>query len=412
MRRALSIYIHIPFCVRKCAYCDFLSAPASIEVQEQYLHVLIEEIRKKAALYAEQYTVRTVFVGGGTPTAVSADLLCDVLDVLREYFEIAEDAEISMECNPGTASYENLCKYRAAGINRLSIGLQSTQDRLLHKLGRIHSYKQFLETYRNAKEASFTNINIDLMSALPGQTLEDYRETLEQVLKLKPEHISAYSLIVEEGTPFYDMELDLPDEDTERAMYALTGTLLPEHGYHRYEISNYAKEGRECKHNQVYWERGEYLGLGLGASSFLRRSDAGGQGGKAQISEEESIQRSGDWDGVKMPLLEIKSPLQEIRLKNSSDLKNYLQGEFSYEEEIILTRREAMEEFFFLGLRQMKGVSLIDFAEQFGEDTIEWFDKAIVENIRDGLLVQEGGRLFLTKKGIDVSNFVFERFLE
>lgn len=376
MKKALSIYIHIPFCVQKCAYCDFLSAPATLEVQEQYLHMLMREIREKAAECTEEYIVKTVFIGGGTPTCVPVELLCQVLQVLRECFFVEADAEISMECNPGTTNQENLRKYRSAGINRLSIGLQSTQDKLLRKLGRIHNYEQFLDTFYSAREAGFSNINIDLMSALPGQRLEDYEDTLRKVLTLKPEHISAYSLIVEEGTPFYEMELDLPDEDTERTMYERTEELLQEQGYYRYEISNYALPGRECRHNQVYWERGAYLGLGLGASSLF------------------------------FPYH------KDIRTKNNSDLTGYLQGDFSLEEEIILTRREVMEEFFFLGLRQMKGVSLIEFADRFGEDTVEWFDPAIVQNRKDGLLEQEGGRLRLTKKGIDVSNFVFQRFLE
>ncbi|MBR4060308.1 MAG: oxygen-independent coproporphyrinogen III oxidase [Lachnospiraceae bacterium] len=383
MKKALSIYIHIPFCVRKCAYCDFLSAPATREVQEQYLHMLMREIHEKAARYAKEYVVKTIFIGGGTPTSVDADLLCQVLEKVKAQFEVSVDAEISMECNPGTADKIAFKKYCQAGVNRLSIGLQSTQNHLLQKLGRIHTFEQFLDTYQGAREAGFTNINIDLMSALPGQTLADYEQTLREVLALKPEHISAYSLIVEEGTPFYDMELNLLDEDTERMMYELTEKLLSEHGYHRYEISNYARKGMECKHNQVYWERGEYLGLGLGASSFL-----------------------------KLPWKDDAPSEKEVRLRNNSNLKTYLDSDFSYEEELVLTGREAMEEFFFLGLRQMKGVSLIQFAEEFGEDTIEWFYDAIGQNVRDGLLVQEGGMLFLTKKGIDVSNLVFERFLE
>ncbi len=389
MKKALSIYIHIPFCVRKCAYCDFLSAPATREVQEQYLHMLMREIHERAARYAKEYVVKTIFIGGGTPTSVDADLLCQVLENLKTQFEVCTDAEISMECNPGTANKAALKKYRQAGVNRLSIGLQSTQNHLLQKLGRIHTFEQFLDTYQGAREAGFTNINIDLMSALPGQTLADYEQTLREVLALKPEHISAYSLIVEEGTPFYEMELDLPDEDTERMMYELTEKLLSEQGYHRYEISNYALKMLECKHNQVYWERGEYLGLGLGASSFIKLSMEDAIGGAMNASFQ-----------------------KEVRLRNNSNLQTYLQGDFSYEEELILTRREAMEEFFFLGLRQMRGVSLIVFAEEFGEDTIAWFYEAIDQNIRDGLLVQEGGLLRLTKKGIDVSNLVFERFLE
>lgn len=383
MKNRLSIYIHIPFCVQKCAYCDFLSAPATLEVQEQYLHILMQEIRQKAAEYAADHIVKTVFIGGGTPTSVSADLLCEVLSAVRECFDVEPEAEISMECNPGTVNEEKLKKYRAAGINRLSIGLQSTQDSLLKKLGRIHTFQQFLETYQAARSVGFSNINIDLMSALPGQTLTDYEETLYKVLELKPEHISAYSLIVEEGTPFYDMELDLPDEDTERLMYERTETILQEQGYERYEISNYALPGRECRHNQVYWERGEYLGVGLGASSLLR-----------------------NMQNKELPYA------AEMRTKNNSNLNSYLQGDFSSEEESVLTRREVMEEFFFLGLRQMKGVSLIRFAEEFGEDTVDWFEEAIGQSLQEGLLIQEGGRLYLSKKGIDVSNIVFARFLE
>ena len=209
MKKPLSIYVHIPFCVRKCAYCDFLSAPATKEVQEQYLHKLIEEIRIKSPEF-HAYEVKTIFFGGGTPTAVDAQLLCEVLRALKAYFEIDADAEISLECNPGTASKEALLLYKEAGFNRLSIGLQSTEDHLLLKLGRIHNYAQFVETYQAAREVGFANINVDLMSALPDQTLEDYVETLRKVLAMKPEHISAYSLIIEEGTPFYDMDLNLP----------------------------------------------------------------------------------------------------------------------------------------------------------------------------------------------------------
>lgn len=377
MRKPLSIYVHIPFCVQKCAYCDFLSAPATDEVQEQYLYQLMQEIQKRAEQYAQDYIVKTIFIGGGTPSCVSVSLLCEVLAKLKQYFVVEEQAEISMECNPGTVTEDALKAYRKAGINRLSIGLQSTQDTLLKKLGRIHTYEQFRVTYDAARKAGFENINIDLMSALPEQSLADYEQTLEDVLALCPEHISAYSLIVEEGTPFYDMDLNLPDEDTERMMYERTKQILGEKGYERYEISNYAKAGKECRHNLVYWQRGEYLGVGLGAASLMK--DAG---------------------------------QKEIRLKNNSDLNAYLNGDISYEEEEVLSRRDAMEEFFFLGLRQMQGVSLIEFAEQFGEDTIEWFEEAIVTSIQDGLLEQDGEWLRLTEKGIDVSNVVFERFLE
>lgn len=407
---SLSIYIHIPFCIRKCAYCDFLSAPALPEVQEQYLHRLMEEIALKAQYFKERYTVQTVFIGGGTPTCVDAALLCDVLDLVKRQFPMAADAEISIECNPGTADAKKLSAYRKAGVNRLSIGLQSTQDLLLKKLGRIHDYAQFLDTYYSARKAGFTNINIDLMSALPGQSYADYRETLERVLALRPEHISAYSLIVEEGTPFWNMELDLPDEDTERAMYELTGAMLKSHGYDRYEISNYARAGYACKHNLVYWERGEYLGLGLGAASFLRTVPDE----KGQTFTENKERENKDGTAARMHSGQAEGQKLEygIRLKNQSSLSAYLQGDFSYEEISPLTKRDAMEEFFFLGLRKMQGVSLKDFASQFGGEALQAFEKPIAQNIKDGLLMQKKDRLMLTARGIDVSNFAFARFLE
>ena len=247
---------------------------------------------------------------------------------------------------------------------------------MLKKLGRIHNYAQFVETFKSAREVGFTNVNIDLMSALPGQTLEDYADTLHAILAWKPEHISAYSLIVEEGTPFYDMDLDLPSEDTEREMYDLTQSILKEQGYSRYEISNYALPGFHSKHNEVYWLRGEYLGLGLGASSL------------------------------------IKTDEKERRLKNNASLSSYIKGEFDYEEEIVLSKEDAMEEFFFLGLRRMEGVDLNDFISCYGEEAYRSKESAILESINEGLLEKDGNRLFLTKKGIDVSNYVFQKFLE
>lgn len=375
MKKPLSIYVHVPFCVKKCAYCDFLSAPATNKVQEQYLHKLIEEIHIKALEYKE-YSVQTIFFGGGTPTVVEARLLCEVLTTIRKDFCVKNDAEISVECNPGTATKEALLLYKKAGFNRLSIGLQSTEDHLLKKLGRIHNYEQFVETFKVAREVGFDNINVDLMSALPEQTLDDYVETLHKVLSFEPEHISAYSLIVEEGTPFYDMELNLPSEDVEREMYYMTEEVLHKRGYQRYEISNYALEGFSSKHNEVYWRRGEYLGLGLGASSFLIK------------------------DG------------KEIRVKNNSDLLSYIGGRFDYEEEILLSKEDAIEEFFFLGLRMMEGVNIKEFVEEYGADAYASKLGAINESVEEGLLEKKGDLLLLTKKGIDVSNYVFGKFLE
>ena len=412
MTQELSIYIHIPFCVKKCDYCDFLSAPATIQVQEQYLHALEEEIRRQGEKFCrheeefhrqgeefcrqgeefhrqgtESYRhedpvfdrrVSTVFIGGGTPSVLPASWIQRLMNILSEAFSIQKDAEISIEVNPGTIqSAETFFRYREAGINRISIGLQSARDEELRLLGRIHTYEQFEQTWNWAEEAGFKNRNIDLMASLPGQTIEQYRESLNVVCEKAPEHISAYSLIIEEGTPFYARYRKLADEEEyqerDRQMYALTREVLEKAGYFRYEISNYARPGKECKHNLVYWNRGDYLGLGIGAASFI----------------------------------------DNTRYKNTSSLKEYirLQGNVPYEEVQNLSVREQMEEFMFLGLRKIAGVREQDFKKQFGCTLDSVYGDVLAKNERDGLLEKRDGRVFLTDKGLDLSNYVFVQFL-
>ena len=273
-QKELELYIHIPFCVKKCSYCDFLSAPATEQTREAYMAALFAEIRGNAEKYRERI-VTTIFIGGGTPSLLSGKTVIQLMKKLRENFCVAEDAEITMEVNPGTATLEKLRAFRKAGINRISIGMQSAQEPELKMLGRIHDFDCFCRVYREAVEAGFENINVDVMSGLPGQTIDTYRDTLEKVLHLSPvpQHISAYSLIVEEGTPFATMkekgELPLPEEDMERAMYEETIEVLAQYGFQRYEISNYAREGYECRHNVGYWTRKDYLGFGIGAASLV-----------------------------------------------------------------------------------------------------------------------------------------------
>lgn len=375
--RELSLYLHIPFCLKKCDYCDFLSAPASREVQEQYLHALFSEISTKAKAFSG-YHVKTVFIGGGTPSILKPELLCRLLQCVRESFRILPKAEITMEMNPGTGGGKAAFgQYKRAGINRLSIGLQSAEDEELKILGRIHNYSQFVTTYQEAREAGFTNINIDIMSALPGQSVESYRKTLERVCALRPEHISAYSLIIEEGTPFFDRyAADAGKEENEerdRLMYILTKQLLEDYGYHRYEISNYALSGRECRHNLVYWTGGEYLGLGLGASSLINNT----------------------------------------RYKNTSDLNLYLErkGEILREDVQALTLSDRMEEFMFLGLRLAEGVRKTEFLQLFGRTMDAVYGEILRKNQEDGLLVSTPRRVFLTARGIDLSNYVLAQFL-
>lgn len=272
-KEELSLYIHIPFCVRKCGYCDFLSAPADEKARDRYVQALLMEIERYRGTETADRKIKTLYIGGGTPSILSVNQLDCIMQKIKCTFNFYDDIEASMEMNPGTASKEKCRALYQMGINRLSIGLQSTNDKELKTLGRIHSYEDFLNTYTWCREAGFQNINVDLMAALPYQTVESYTTGLRKIIRLAPEHISAYSLILEEGTPFYQKYnsgcYPLPDEEQERLMYRETEQILAQAGYERYEISNYAKKGYACRHNLVYWQGGDYLGLGLGSSSYM-----------------------------------------------------------------------------------------------------------------------------------------------
>lgn len=373
--KELSIYIHIPFCRQKCLYCDFLSAPADEMLREQYVQALCEEISAQAEQYA-QHRVISVFFGGGTPSLLTGSQVERIFERLRAGYVFAPDAEITMEMNPGTVTKELLSAYCGLGGNRISLGLQSADSDELKLLGRIHTWEDFVKSYELCRQYGIDNINVDLMSALPGQTFASYQRSLEKTAALSPEHISAYSLIIEEGTPFYERygedDSHLPDEDTERRMYAYTKEFLKEHGYFRYEISNYAKPGRECRHNCVYWRRGDYVGFGVGAASMVNN----------------------------------------IRWSNVEDIRAYLS--LRPEEKIVeqkrLSRFEQIEETMFLGLRMTEGVSKKAFLERFHEQPEEVYASVIEKHCRNGLLLNDKC-LHLTDKGIDVSNYVFADFL-
>lgn len=386
-KRPLSIYIHIPFCVRKCLYCDFLSAPASGETMEAYASCLCREIEAAGKLYPD-YEVRTVFFGGGTPSILKKERICQIMEVLRRAFSLAEDAEITIEVNPGTVDADKLAAYYAAGINRLSIGVQSLQENELQALGRIHSTEDFFQTYSMAIKSGFNNINVDLMSAIPEQTLESCQDTLRQLLSLDrpPSHISAYSLIIEEGTPFYENTPVLPDEEMDRLFYKITNDILKAAGYHRYEISNYAREGCQCRHNRVYWERGEYLGFGIGAASLMQETRF------SNIRDLQTYLKLLSGEAADGP--------------STGQLTEHLRQEVSH-----LTEREQMEEFMFLGLRLTEGVSKKRFFKTFGKKFTDVYPGISEKLIREGLLVQEGDRLKLTELGLDVSNRVMAEFL-
>ena len=378
MRGGMELYLHIPFCVKKCAYCDFLSFPSGQELQRQYAKRLMEDIDCMGKKYGD-IPVDTIFIGGGTPSVPESRLIVDLMEHVNRAFQISDGAEISMEANPRTVTQEKLTDYRRAGINRLSFGLQSANDRELKLLGRIHTWAEFLESFHLARECGFTNINIDLMSALPGQTCESWKDTLKRVTDLNPEHISAYSLIIEDGTPFgekYGSEEGrklLPDEDSEREMYHETKRFLRECGYERYEISNYAKPGRECRHNIGYWTGVPYLGLGLGASSYMNGS----------------------------------------RFAVSSDMQQYLEekpGTFTDVEK--LTKKDMEEEFFYVGLRMTAGVSLSEFERRFGVTAKEVYPGLMETFVEEKAAEFRGDRFVLTDYGLDVSNYIMAQFLQ
>lgn len=380
--KELSIYIHIPFCIRKCLYCDFLSFPVDSDKRKSYVNSLCREIMSATPDYQE-YQVISVFFGGGTPSVLPAEELIRILDTVRAHYRLAPDAEITIEMNPGTADADKLRQYITAGMNRLSIGLQTADDQELARIGRIHDYKTFLTTYELARAAGFANINIDIMAALPGQSISSYEHTLHTVTSLGPEHISAYSLILEEGTPLYESKSEylFPTEEEDREMYCLTKQYLASHGYHRYEISNYAKKGYECRHNKVYWQRGDYAGFGLGASSMVQ-----------------NVRWKNPED---MSVYEAYVEKTAVRQENGQNVL----------EKQVLTEKEQMEEYMFLGLRMMQGVDRRDFRRTFGQRIEEIYGGPLEHLYRQGLLVREDDHIRLTDLGIDVSNHVLSQFL-
>lgn len=383
MIKPLELYIHIPFCVRKCQYCDFLSFQADERTQQDYVEALIRQIQASSASF-QDYMVTSVYFGGGTPSWLEEGLMLKIFDVIYKYFWVMPEAEITMECNPGTVTRNKLEAYKSAGLNRLSIGLQSVREDELKLLGRIHTYDQFLKTYEIARSVGYKDINVDLMTCLPYQDAQKAYESLSSVLRLKPEHLSVYTLIIEKGTPFYDQyKFDavrqeagmptevLPTEDTCYEIYKMTQSVLTQAGYEQYEISNYAKPNFECRHNVGYWTRQEYLGLGLGAASLINN----------------------------------------VRYTNTSDLYKYIRGEEYIIEENPLDRKAQMEEFMFLGLRMTKGVSRRDFESCFGLP-IEAIYKDVLDGLKqDGLLQVSQGMISLTDQGMDVANYVMSKFL-
>lgn len=372
----IGVYIHIPFCIKKCDYCDFISYPNKFDMQDQYIEKLIKEINDNKYIL-ENNKVSTIYLGGGTPSSIKPELIKNILDKLKEMIDLTKDSEITLEVNPGTVTKENLKLYKEYGINRISIGLQSTENKLLESIGRIHNYNQFLDTYNWAREAGFKNINVDLMLGLPNQTIQDLKLSLEKVIELNPEHISVYSLIVEEDTPIEKRinsgELKLPDEEEERNQYKYTKNYLELNGYIHYEISNFAKDGYESKHNTNCWKQKDYIGFGVAAHSYINGT----------------------------------------RYSNTDDLDEYLNGH-SKDIKTVHEKQEKIDmkrEYMILGLRLLKGISINKFKEKFGENPIYIFKEELEKLVNEKLIIIDLDNIKLTEKGLDFANLVWEEFI-
>lgn len=401
--KELELYIHIPFCMKKCNYCDFLSAPADEKSQSAYMEALKKEIK----FYGEEWKkpeLSTIYIGGGTPSWLQERYMASLMDTVHQSFSIKKDAEITIECNPGTLSRAKMQSYRRCGINRLSIGLQSADAGELENLGRIHTFEQFLKNFELARENGFDNINVDLMYALPRQNTEKFYRTLTKTIALKPEHISAYALMIEKGTPFYEQyKFDavrqeagfqpeiLPHEDVVYQIGKMTEDVLAEAGYRRYEISNYAKKGFECRHNIGYWQRVDYLGVGLGAASLI------GNMRYSNIRDLDSyIANAGSIGAVILSDEKTGKELPGINLHEKAEE---------------LKRSTQMEEFMFLGLRMIQGIERSRFYQLFGFTVDNIYSRVISQLEADELLLQNPERVWLTEKGLDLSNYALAQFL-
>jgi oxygen-independent coproporphyrinogen-3 oxidase len=374
LMKEISLYIHIPFCKHKCLYCDFPSYSGKENLMNEYISALNKEILQKA----KEYRINSIFIGGGTPSHLN-DLNLENLLATLNGLNLKGNLEFTVECNPGTLNKGNLDIMKKNHVNRISMGLQSTKNSILKDIGRIHSYEEFVSNYLLAREIGFNNINVDLMFGLPNQTLEDWKDSLREVAELDPDHISAYSLIIEEGTCFYNLyeqdKLNLPEEDKERSMYLTTKEILNQYDYHQYEISNFSKEGKECFHNKVYWKCNEYLGLGASASSFINKK----------------------------------------RIKNIDGIEEYIkrinENESVIEETHINDIKDNMEEFVFMGLRMMEGIKIDEFKERFNKNIYAVYGDIIEKNIKKELIICNSGNLYLSSYGMEISNYVMSDFI-
>lgn len=397
----LGIYIHIPFCVKKCDYCDFISYSNCFDMQEKYVEKLLEEIEENKDLLKNNF-ISTIYIGGGTPSAIKSELIKKILDKIYDVSRIdKEKVEITIEVNPGTTTKSNLQMYRDCGINRLSIGLQSTDDAMLKKIGRIHNYNQFLDTYKWAGEAGFENINVDLMLGLPGQDIEILKNSLENVVNLKPtaNHISVYSLIVEEGTKIEKRidsgEVNLPDDEEERRQYHYMKNFLELKGYKHYEISNFAKPGFESKHNMNCWEQKQYVGFGVAAHSYVNG---------VRYANTSDLKEYLNVDNKKSVENDMKNDF-EVNFENKNGFATIKTIEETQ------NKLDMEKEFMMLGLRKLDGVSISKFEQKFGENPIYLFRNELQKLVEEDLLEVDLDDIKLTSKGLDLANLVWEEFV-
>ena len=411
--KELGIYIHIPFCKHKCDYCDFVSFSSKQKFIENYIETVKKEInnyfRNKTIL--ETYTVTTIYFGGGTPSYIDSKYICEIMEVLENNLKHNkvkfEDMEITIEVNPGTVNKEKLEKYRKAKINRLSIGLQSTNNEILKQIGRIHTYEQFLETYKIAKEVGFENINVDLMIGLPNQTIEDIKRSLKKVIELNPTHISVYSLIIEEGTiiaqKIENHQLQEMDEELERNMYWYVKNTLELNGYIHYEISNFAREGKESKHNLNCWRQKEYIGIGLAAHSYLNYV--------RYTNTSEMEQYITRMNHLNEQIVDDILELSNNKKKKTNLEKNKKDIETVYEIEEIQELENREKEYMLLGLRTIEGVTISRFKEKYIDNPIFLYRKELEKLVKEKLVVIDGNYIKLTNKGLDLANLVWEEFI-
>jgi oxygen-independent coproporphyrinogen-3 oxidase len=437
--RKLGIYIHIPYCERKCSYCDFLSFPGTTrESREQYRDAVVNELKWWAKCYGkekyreepytvpEEYEVDTIFVGGGTPSVFESWFLWRLVLTVKDLFNCADALEITAEANPNSLTVDKMSVWGVFGVNRLSFGVQSFDDGVLETLGRLHSAAEAEEKFRTARKYFFKNINVDLMFGIPGQTMESWKETLGKAIALGPDHISFYSLQLEEGTPIYDKvkagALVPVSDETDRAMYRLAVKMLKEAGYHHYEISNAAKPGFESKHNLKYWSMDEYLGVGLGAASYMKAAPYHpfvAKGAERCDCGPDCVSCAGDGT-VRDEVARARIARYGVRFSNTTDYEFYLSGEDPVVPDSVHVNNlsDYVSDFFFTGLRKIAGVRLDDLESAVGKPLAELktpdgepVETVLARHIEAGLLVRDGDAVRFTAKGLHLANTVLRDFV-